>query len=83
MSVIIQDRRESREKRESALKLGITDPQMDTLYTLERVGWTLKFVRGQRSNAPLAVVFDPDRKSLAVIEPDGRLDENPSIHFRT
>jgi hypothetical protein len=82
MSVIIEDRRHSRELRESALKLGITDQQMDTLYTLERVGWTLRFVRGGRSKEPLAVVFDPDRKSLAVIEPDGRLDENPAIHFR-
>ena len=54
---------------------------MDTLVTLERFGWSLKFVR-QTPAGPLAVVHDPDKNRLAVIEIDGRLNEDKPPTFR-
>ena len=75
------ERRQGLEQRESALKRGITEEQLDTFLTLERFGWSLKFVR-QTPEGKIAVVHDPDKNKLAVIHPDGRLDENPSTTFR-
>ena len=82
MSPETPERRQERQLRESALKLGINEEQMDTLGTLERFGWSLKFVR-QTPQGPMAVVHDPDHGKLAVIEPDGTLNENPSASFRS
>lgn len=75
------ERRHDQYKREAALKLGITDDQLDTLQTLERFGWLLKFVRTTPAG-PLAGVHDPDKRCLAVIEPNGKLNEKSSITFR-
>jgi hypothetical protein len=77
-----EDRRHDHHLSTRALKLGIKDEQMDTLNTLERFGWSLKFVRATPAG-PMAVVHDPDHNKLAVIEPDGKLNENPATHFRT
>jgi hypothetical protein len=52
------------------------------LRSLELVGWSLRFVRTEGVNAPLAAVYNPDNNSLAVIEPDGRLIEKPKLRFR-
>lgn len=76
------ERRRDIHLRESALKLGINEDQMDTLQTLERFGWSLKFVRTTPAG-PVAAVHDPDHNRLAVIEPDGTLNENPPTSFRT
>ena len=75
------DRRHEQYVRENSLKRVITDDQFGTLLTLERFGWTLKFVR-ETPAGPLAAVHDPDKHRLAVIEPDGQLNENSSINFR-
>ena len=76
------ERRQGVQQSERALKLGINDDQMDTFSTLERFGWSLKFVR-QTPAGPLAVVHDPDHNKLAVIEVDGTLNENPAAEFRS
>ena len=76
------DRRQDLQLRESALKRGITEEQLDTLQTLERFGWSLKFVR-KTPAGPMACVHDPDKNKLAVISPDGTLDENPPATFRS
>ena len=81
MDTSILDRRHYQHLRESALKLGINDDQLGTLETLERFGWSLKFVR-RTPAGPLAAVHDPDKHCLAVIEPDGQLNENSSVAFR-
>ena len=81
MNTSILDRRHDQYLRESALKLGINDDQLGTLETLERFGWSLKFVR-QTPAGPLAAVHDPDKHCLAVIEPDGQLNEKSSVAFR-
>ena len=76
------DRRQGIQQSERALKLGINEDQLDPFSTLERFGWSLKFVR-QTPAGPLAVVHDPDHNKLALIHPDGRLDENPPASFRS
>ncbi|HSE12627.1 MAG TPA: hypothetical protein VLB69_08330 [Rudaea sp.] len=76
------DRRRVRPVSVSDWKRKITAEQADTLRSLELVGWSLRFVRMDGENAPLAAVYNPDNNSLAVIEPDGRLVENPKLRFR-
>ena len=75
------DRRHDYQQRESALKRGISEDQLDTFLTLERFGWSLKFIR-ETPAGKIAVVHDPDKNKFAVIYPDGRLDENPTEKFR-
>ena len=75
------ERRQGLHVSERALKLGISEDQLDTFLTLERFGWSLKFVR-ETKDGKVAVVHDPDKNKLAVIYPDGRLDENPAATFR-
>ena len=81
MTSSIPDRRHDHQQRESVLKLGINDEQLGTLMTLERFGWSVKFVRSTPAG-PVAVVRDPDKRRLAVIEPDGQLNESSSTIFR-
>jgi hypothetical protein len=59
-----------------ALKDQLNESQLAVLYTLERFGWELKFVRRQ-AGAKTAFLFDPDAKKYAVLGSDGVLDENP------
>ena len=81
MAIEALDRRHEELQRESALKRNINGEQLATLLTLERFGWSLRFVRKSKLG-PLAAVYDPDRRSLAIIEPDGSLNENPGLAFR-
>jgi hypothetical protein len=81
MAIEALDRRQQEYLRESALKRGLNDDQICTLVTLERFGWSLKFVR-KSPLGPLAAVYDPEKHALAVIEPDGHLNENPQLSFR-
>lgn len=81
MNSSITDRRFERHQSESALKFGINEEQLDTLMTLERFGWSVKFVRSTPAG-PVAVVRDPDKQCLAVIEPDGQLNEKSTTVFR-
>ena len=67
---------------EGLLKRAINTDQADTLRALEHFGWVIKFVRRQAGGNSIAVVFDPDKKVLAVIEPDGSLKESPRMAFR-
>ena len=81
MAIAALDRRHEEQQRESALKRGLNEDQIATLATLERFGWSVKFVR-KSPLGPLAAVYDPEKRTLAVIEPDGRLNENPQLSFR-
>ncbi len=56
--------------------------QLVTLRDLERFGWELKFVRRPAFQAPVPVIFDPDRKHYAIIREDGSLDEAEMLHIR-
>jgi len=75
------ERRRVAKKPSVVLKKELNDAQLATLLELERFGWELKFIRHQLANA-IPVVFDPDRKHYAVIERDGRLNENPGFEIR-
>lgn len=81
MAIEAMDRREELAQRECALKRNINEEQLCTLSTLERFGWSLKFVR-KSPLGPLAAVYDPEKHSIAIIEPDGRLNEQPHLVFR-
>ena len=81
MAIEALDRRHEEMLRESALKRSITEDQLVTLLTLERFGWSLKFVRKSKAG-PLAAVYDPEKHCLAIIEPDGTLNESPQTGFR-
>ena len=81
MAIEALDRRHEEFQRESALKRTINEDQMLTLQVLERFGWTLKFVRKSKQG-PLAAVYDPEKHALAIIEPDGTLNEHPQLVFR-
>ena len=81
MAIEALDRRHEDLQRESALKRSINEDQLVTLVVLERFGWTLKFVRKSKAG-PLAAVYDPEKHCLAIIEPDGSLNEDPKTGFR-
>ena len=82
MNVVSCDRRIARSAREDDLKRTINPEQGDMLRSLEQFGWSLRFVRRQGDGTSTAVVYDPDKKVLAIIEADGQLVENPRVPFR-
>jgi hypothetical protein len=81
MAIQAMERRQEDLQREGALKRSISADQWMTLRVLEGFGWTLKFVRKSKEG-PLAAVYDPEKHCLAIIQPDGTLNENPQIVFR-
>lgn len=79
----MDDKRHNTEKELAiALKRLLNDEQRDTLSSLERFGWELKFIRRPLFQQSIAVVFDSDRKRFAILEPDGSLNENPDLVIR-
>jgi hypothetical protein len=75
-----QDRRVPIRSTSGELKRQLNDTQLATLHTLERFGWELKFIRRQPGQLPVVVLHDPDTRKLAILKPDGDLDENPVFH---
>lgn len=73
------DRRTPIRETSTGLKRTLTAEQLATLYTLERFGWELKFVRSPAEDK-LAVLFDPDARKYALLAADGHVDENPIFH---
>ena len=74
--------RRAEQARGSALKRELNEEQLITLNELERFGWELKFVRRPPFQPSIPVVFDADRKTWAVLMPDGTLNENPGFKIR-
>lgn len=71
-----------REKKASALlRKELNEAQLSTLYELQKFGWELKFIRHHLQRG-IPVVFDADRKKFAILEPDGRINENPGFDIR-
>lgn len=80
---MMEDKRRQTEKELAILlKRELNEEQRMTLADLERFGWELKFIRRPMFQPSIAVVFDSDRKTFAVLEPDGTLNENPGITIR-
>ena len=76
-------RRQTEPERAAALRRGLTAAQLATLQTLEGFHWRLEFVRRPLFRDPLPVVFDRSRHRFVVIEPDGGINETPSLRVRT
>lgn len=82
MSISLLERRRTNDHSEAALRRMLNEDQRDALDVLERFGWSLKFVRRTPDRQLMAWVYDPDHRRLAVIEPDGRLNETPDASTR-
>ena len=84
----MSDRISDRERRHQEtvdganMRAQLNQDQQITLRDLERFGWELKFLRRPPFMEAIPVVFDADRKTFAVIKPDGTLDENPGFDIR-
>ena len=76
------ERRKDEHKSTRELRDELNEAQRDTLAELERYGWQLKFVRQPIFQPSVPVVFDGDRKSYAVLEADGTLNEHPPFDIR-
>lgn len=76
------ERRKAQKELSNMLKRDLNEAQLGTLQGLEHFGWELKFVRRKPFQAPVAVVFDGDRKKFAVLEEDGTLNETPGFEIR-
>ncbi len=77
------ERRKEAERSRLALRADLNAAQLDTLSGLERFGWELKFVRRPLFQPSIPVVFDGDRKTFAVLEADGTLNEHPCFDIRS
>ena len=60
----------------------LNEAQRLTLIDMERFGWELKFIRRPMFQQAVAVIFDPDRKNFAVLQEDGKLNEDPGFDIR-
>jgi hypothetical protein len=79
----MNDKRHNVEKEPgSVMKRQLNEDQRLTLAELESFGWELKFIRRPLFQTSVPVVFDSDRKTFAVLEPDGTLNENPGFDIR-
>lgn len=77
-----RERRRDAPMDPEALREGLTAAQAKALETLEQFGWTLRFVRRPMFMDPVPVAFDRDGEKWVVIEPDGRLNEDPGFRIR-
>lgn len=77
-----KERRITPRRAGSELRSDLNDAQLGTLADLERFGWQLKFVRRPMFQPSVPVVFDPDRKTYAVLETDGTLNQHPAFEIR-
>lgn len=76
------ERRHDEHHSSRELRAELNEAQRETLATLERYGWSLKFIRHPLFLPAIPVVFDADRKVFGVLEADGTLNEHPSFHIR-
>ena len=77
-----EDRRKDAPRIPEALKSELNPDQKETLGELEKFGWELRFVRHDPEQRPVPVIFDAEREKFAVLDQDGKLDENAFINIR-
>jgi hypothetical protein len=77
-----RERRRVEASEAAALRAGLTPARLKAPETLEHFRWTLEFVRRPMFQDPVPVVFDRTGKRYAVLEPDGRLNENSGLRIR-
>lgn len=78
----LKDRRRMSNASPSMLRAQLNEAQLMTLRELERFGWEIQFVRRPLFQDPIPVVVDGDRKTYAVLTPEGELDESPGFNLR-
>ncbi len=76
-----EERRRGDEAR-AALKRQLNEDQRLSLAEMERFGWELRFVRHPPFKAPIAVLMDSERRQIAVLEADGRVNNSPALVIR-
>ncbi len=77
-----KERRAEAERPKRTMRSDLNAAQLETLGDLERFGWELKFVRRPMFQPSIPVVFDGDRKTFAILEVDGTLNEHPPFDIR-
>jgi hypothetical protein len=77
-----QERRTIDQDNIARMRALLNEDQRMTLADLERFGWELKFVRRPLFQPSIPVVSDATRKTYAVLEPDGSLNEQPGFNIR-
>ena len=60
----------------------LNDLQQAILGTIEKYGWTLKFVRRSVSKAPLIVIEDKEGQQVGVLEDNGAINYASGIVIR-
>lgn len=60
----------------------LNEDQQAQLQTLEKFGWNIKFIRRPLFQEPVVIVVNPSVNSIAVVENDGRLNQQPGIELR-
>jgi len=82
MSTLQKERRKPLSPDQTQLEAGLTPAQLATLNTMRQFNWQLRFVRRPLFQAPIPVLFDRNGGRFVVLEPDGSIDENPSLKLR-
>lgn len=76
------ERRSSPPAEPRSLRRGLTTEQKQTLALLEQVGWIIQFVRRVAPGQVIAGVMDPNKHTVAILYPDGRLVEDATRFAR-
>ena len=76
------ERRKERKPMPEALKSELNSEQRETLGELEKFGWELRFVRHDPEQRPVPVIFDAEHDKFAVLDEDGKLDDQAFINIR-
>ena len=78
----LKDRRLRADASTYLLRAQLNEAQLLTLAELERFGWQVQFIRRPLFQDPIPVLVDGDRKTYAVLTPEGELDESPGFNMR-
>ncbi len=70
------------ERSRREMRSDLNAAQLETLGNLERFGFVLKFVRRPMFQPSIPVVFDPERKTYAILELDGTVNDHPPFVIR-
>ena len=76
------ERRKERKPMPEALKSELNSEQRETLGELEKFGWELRFVRHDPEQRPVPVIFDAEHDKFAVLDEEGKLDDQAFIDIR-
>ncbi len=60
----------------------LNEDQLMAYHSVERFGWSIKFIRRPLFQRPVCVLSNPEGTKLAVLETDGNINENAEIQLR-